>query len=448
MANNTLIWLIGALVVFILVIQVIIPGIITSSTGVSTTGSSSELFTGTAATAHVVANYPITSITSFLKAGGQTDYNGSKLTANGSRIINFAHTPIIAGNSWNAYNVTITAQVAAAGTENITNSSVLTPAVGDRHITLTRVPTAATFTIIWQGNTYDNISYKINGLPYANRTGPPNVFGGNTTNQSNIAVVWLAAGVNNISISHTTTLVDQFTNNSSAFVGVNGTHNFTLAYTPVAASALNTLRVIAQLNPGGVVNVSMNDVNLGVMTLNDTTFPLTALTLTAGVNNVTYVSNDSVSNVTFVSLNWTFNTSIVMPVNLTSVGLNTTYGADTVTWVTGCGYANRSASNGANTWTGMNSTCLGATTYPLTFVTTETGNVTNISVAYLSYAASTAYTLSEAAGTITPTASGYYSVAYDYGTPVTVGTQVILLILPLMVAVVALFLLLQGSGIV
>jgi len=445
MANNTLIWLIGALVVFILVIQVIIPGIITSSTGVSTTGSSSELFTGTAATAHVVANYPITSITSFLKAGGQSDYNGSKLTASGSRNINFAHTPILAGNSWNNYNVTITAQIAVAGTENITNSSALAPAEGDRHVTLTRIPTAGTITIVWTGNGYDNISYKLNGLPYANRTG-----NGTTTNQTNIAAIWLASGVNNITFTHTSTLVVDTSNNTTALAGaaLNGTHYFALTYTPVAASALNTLRVVGQLNTGGVVNVSMNGVNLGIMTSNDTTYPLTALTLAAGVNNVTYVSNDTLNNVTWAFLNYTFNTSIVMPVNLTSVGLNTTYGADTVTWVTGCGYANRSVGNGVNVWTGMNSTCLGATTYPLTFVTTETGNVTNISVAYLSYAASTAYTLSEAAGTITPTASGYYSVAYTYGTPVTVGTQVILLILPLMVAVVALFLLLQGSGIV
>lgn len=106
-----------------------------------------------------------------------------------------------------------------------------------------------------------------------------------------------------------------------------------------------------------------------------------------------------------------------------NISINSTSNASSnASWLIGtCNGVNKSLSTlGTDTWTAINSSCLTpGGNLVLTFAnkTTagETVNVTGVMVSYFRYVSSAAYTSNAAAGTITPTASGYYKVTYTYG---------------------------------
>jgi hypothetical protein len=107
-------------------------------------------------------------------------------------------------------------------------------------------------------------------------------------------------------------------------------------------------------------------------------------------------------------------------ISITSQATNST---TNITWIAGtCNAANKSiATSTTNTWTGIASTCLSPGNNLVIYLTNNTiagqaaPNVTNVSVSYFKYVTNSAYTLQTSAGTITPTASGYYKTTYTYG---------------------------------
>lgn len=642
MTDGKLVWLIGALVVFVIAIGTVIPAAITAASGVSTTGTiTDELWTGTAATAHAMTKYPITSVTGFQKATGYSNFNDTALTSSGTRQVWFSRNPITAGDAWNAFNVTINAEITAAGTETKANTTALAGATGARTVTLTRAPTggAATFayclddngydtveitangaalgttvaangtacdtmaatgiiqglnnftftssntnlheiqtnvtalpgatgtrdltlqflpvalstsnklnvtgsvvasgidtifnntalpnanstsvvtlnsppvsgegnlTYYFQGNAYDNVSITVNGAAFG-------TFVGNGTGSTAIAVTGLIEGDNNITFSNPTSYDFYQTVYNDTVIAANGSHFLTVARTPKAGSSNVTVNAeivagekimvyinggwvgnmtaatetwidqaitvgsnnisfistnvdnnitnttietfyldptnitnvsIASAHAAGKISVTLNGVWLGNSTGADF-WTLSATTLPTGTNTVTFSTNNAANNLTTVLLDTIYNTTANFPNNLTNISLTAAYGADNVTWLTGCGYANRSVSNGANTWNGMDSTCLGAANYSLTFAITGPSNVTNVTVRYLNYTDNTDYSLASASGQITPTATGYYSTSYAYGTGVTSSTNALMLLLPLAIAAVVLVLFLRSSG--
>ena len=137
-------------------------------------------------------------------------------------------------------------------------------------------------------------------------------------------------------------------------------------------------------------------------------------------------------------------------VNITvnNSGANTT---TNLTWVVGtCNTVNKTISSGAsNVWNGIASTCLTpGSNLVLTFVNhTTTGedapNVTGVSISYLRYVDNTAYTLQAGAGTITPTATGYYYTSYTYGTVGSTTSKTVLLLVPLLIALALLLIVLK-----
>jgi hypothetical protein len=84
--GNELNWLIGALIVAVLVITVIIPTTVTLTSSFTAPGTATaELWTGTAATAHLMANTPpIASVTTFKKAASYSQYNDTKINVGNS----------------------------------------------------------------------------------------------------------------------------------------------------------------------------------------------------------------------------------------------------------------------------------------------------------------------------------------------------------------------------
>jgi hypothetical protein len=107
-----------------------------------------------------------------------------------------------------------------------------------------------------------------------------------------------------------------------------------------------------------------------------------------------------------------------LTVDFTLQGANAT---NTVRWVTGtCNAANKTWTSSPQSYTDINSTCLvpgGVLTF--NFVNaTQAGviaNVTNVTITYNRYVTNSAYTKNDAAGTVRPTSSGYYQIAYTYG---------------------------------
>jgi len=109
--------------------------------------------------------------------------------------------------------------------------------------------------------------------------------------------------------------------------------------------------------------------------------------------------------------------------NLTiEFGLEGLNQSNNITWLAGnCNAANKTwVANTKQTYNDINSTCL-TPGGQLTFVFANTSlgapstNVTSINITYSIYATNTAYTLQNSAGTITPTATGYYRTSYVYG---------------------------------
>jgi len=125
-----------------------------------------------------------------------------------------------------------------------------------------------------------------------------------------------------------------------------------------------------------------------------------------------------------------------------------------LTWVDGtCNVGNATwASSSLQTYSGINSTCLPAAGSYLTLLfankTTagETApNVTYVTFTYFTYDTSTAYTSVLAAGTITPTATGNYYTTYTYGTTGSTTAELVLGLVPLLLAVAVLIIVLSTA---
>jgi hypothetical protein len=123
MAEDKLVWLIGALVCIVIVIGTIIPATITAASGgynlyQSVTG---ELFAGTAATAYTASNYPIVSVTTFGLATPVAATNTTQKNVSGAGGVmyvalgNQAHS----GSAWDAFNVSLNYTLSAT-TDNLT----------------------------------------------------------------------------------------------------------------------------------------------------------------------------------------------------------------------------------------------------------------------------------------------------------------------------------------
>lgn len=119
--DNQIVWLIGALVVFVLAIQVVIPAAIAAATSVQTTGTATgELHTGTAATAFGLTYFPVTSVTAFKKDALITSYNDTPLVgANGVVNVPIDAYAAHGGVAWEGVNITITMEGINA-TNNVT----------------------------------------------------------------------------------------------------------------------------------------------------------------------------------------------------------------------------------------------------------------------------------------------------------------------------------------
>jgi hypothetical protein len=119
--SEGLIWAVGILVVCVVAIAVVIPATLGVITGANPpTAVSAELWTGTAATAHNMAKYPILSVTTFKKAALVTSYNDTSLTgANGGRNVMIDPYAAHDGVAWNNINITLT----IAGVNSTTNTT-------------------------------------------------------------------------------------------------------------------------------------------------------------------------------------------------------------------------------------------------------------------------------------------------------------------------------------
>jgi hypothetical protein len=130
-------------------------------------------------------------------------------------------------------------------------------------------------------------------------------------------------------------------------------------------------------------------------------------------------------------------------------GLNAT---NNVTWVAGtCRPANATWTSSPQSYTDVASTCLtpGSTlTFTFTNKTSQENetNVTNVTLLYSTYDDSSAYALASASGEFTPTASGYYYMSYTYGNQSGTSTQMLVLLLPLVIAAALLVIFLKTSG--
>ena len=120
MGNDSITWLVGALVVLVLAIQVVIPTAITSAASVQTTGTATgELWSGTAATAHSMTYSPITEVTAFKKAASYSQYNDTKLSGPGNRSITIDGYAAHSSATWD--NLTVVFTLAGVNaTNNIT----------------------------------------------------------------------------------------------------------------------------------------------------------------------------------------------------------------------------------------------------------------------------------------------------------------------------------------
>ena len=112
MADDKLMWLIGALVCAILVITVVIPTAVSSASNFNAQSSATgELFTGVAATPSTMTYNPIVSITAFKKAAVVTTYNDTKLAgANGVVNVLIDSYAAHGAAAWEGVNVTFTLQ--------------------------------------------------------------------------------------------------------------------------------------------------------------------------------------------------------------------------------------------------------------------------------------------------------------------------------------------------
>ena len=80
-----IVWLVGALLVFVLAIQVVIPAATTAASGVNVVGTNTgETWNGTAASAHALANHPIVSVTDFRNSTFASAYNDTSIAGNSS----------------------------------------------------------------------------------------------------------------------------------------------------------------------------------------------------------------------------------------------------------------------------------------------------------------------------------------------------------------------------
>lgn len=120
MADGAVVWVIGVLLVCIIAVSVVIPGVTTAITGVAVTGTSTEIWAGTAATAHTMNNFPIVAVTTFGKTtNATTAVNTTVLTGNSSA--NATETPTFLSPfdtgtvSGQTYDINYTAQIGAGG---------------------------------------------------------------------------------------------------------------------------------------------------------------------------------------------------------------------------------------------------------------------------------------------------------------------------------------------
>ena len=144
-----------------------------------------------------------------------------------------------------------------------------------------------------------------------------------------------------------------------------------------------------------------------------------------------------------------------LTVTFTLQGVNAT---NNVTWVGGTcspGGFNTTFITNSYTLVDADSTCItpgGVLTFNFVNKTAVEGadltgsNVTNVTITYQRYVTSGAYTLESAAGAFTPTTSGHYYTSYTYGNQSGTSTQVLVLLLPLLIAAVLLVIFLRSSG--
>lgn len=163
MADNTLVWLVGALVVFVLAINVVIPAAVTAAAVVVTAGSTTqtgELWDGTAATANTMAGHPVLSVTTFKSAAVHTTYNDTVLNVPGSRTLTPDTFAAHGGFVWDYVNFTITLQGVNAsnnvtwvnGTCRGANSTYTTSPQTHTNVNSTCLTPGTAFTITFANN--------------------------------------------------------------------------------------------------------------------------------------------------------------------------------------------------------------------------------------------------------------------------------------------------------
>jgi hypothetical protein len=119
--EKELMWLIGALVVFVLVINVVIPTAISSASNFNAAGTATgEQWNGTASAVHTMTYLPLVSVTDFRLSTVTSQYNDSAIAGNSS--VNttssryFTLSNLDTGTvSGKLLNVTVVSTVAAAG---------------------------------------------------------------------------------------------------------------------------------------------------------------------------------------------------------------------------------------------------------------------------------------------------------------------------------------------
>lgn len=167
--ESKLMWLIGALVCFVLVIQVVIPAAFTSAAAIDPQGTATgETWNGTASTVHTMSYTPIAAVTTFaLATAADSATNTSDITGNGSTNTSTVETftlltPLDDGAvSGRTYNVTFDAIVLPGTNISLyygTNYLGAATANGTQTISISAAYLAASTDLNFTFGSGDNIS--------------------------------------------------------------------------------------------------------------------------------------------------------------------------------------------------------------------------------------------------------------------------------------------------